>query len=125
MNSNSTNRSFGIVFFVFFFIVSVYPILKGGELRTWSLVLSLIFLLLGIVNSRFLTPLNLVWMKFGELLGKIVSPIVLGFIFFLVITPIGLFMKLIGKDLLKTKLSKDKTYWIKRSKNITSMKRQF
>ena len=125
MYSNSTNRSFGIVFFVFFFIVSVYPILKGGELRTWSLVLSLIFLLLGIVNSRFLTPLNLVWMKFGELLGKIVSPIVLGFIFFLVITPIGLFMKLIGKDLLKTKLSKDKTYWIKRSKNITSMKRQF
>ena len=125
MNSNSTNRSFGIVFFVFFFIVSVYPILKGGELRTWSLVLSLIFLLLGIVNSKFLTPLNLVWMKFGELLGKIVSPIVLGFIFFLVITPIGLFMKLIGKDLLKTKLSKDKTYWIKRSKNITSMKRQF
>ncbi len=125
MNSNSTNRSFGIVFFVFFFIVSVYPILKGGELRTWSLVLSLIFLLLGIVNSRFLTPLNLVWMKFGELLGKIVSPIVLGLIFFLVITPIGLFMKLIGKDLLKTKLSKDKTYWIKRSKNITSMKRQF
>ena len=125
MNSNSTNRSFGIVFFVFFFIVSVYPILKGGELRTWSLVLSLIFLLLGIVNSRFLTPLNLVWMKFGELLGKIVSPIVLGFIFFLVITPICLFMKLIGKDLLKTKLSKDKTYWIKRSKNITSMKRQF
>ena len=122
----SSNRSFGIVFFVVFFIIAVYPIFKGGDLRTWSIVISLIFLVLGILNSKLLLPLNKIWFKFGLFLGKLVSPIVMGIIFFLVVTPIGLFMKLIGKDLIGLKIQKNiNSYWIKREKNITTMKRQF
>jgi len=113
-----SNRSFGIVFFIVFLIIGTYPIFFQGELRIWSLIVSIIFLLLGIINSRFLSPLNLLWFKFGMLLGRIVSPIVMGLVFFLVVTPTGLLMRLFGKDPLNTKFSKDDSYWIKREKNI-------
>ena len=82
-------------------------------------------MVLGLLNSRLLGPLNLTWIKFGEVLGKIVAPIVMALIYFIIITPIGLFMRLIGKDLLNTKFSKDNSYWMKKQKNIGSMKRQF
>ena len=121
----SSNRSFGIVFFVVFFIIAVYPIFKGGDLRTWSIVISLIFLVLGILNSKLLLPLNKIWFKFGLFLGKLVSPIVMGIIFFLVVTPIGLFMKLLGKDLLNLKLNKKNTYWVEKEEQKSKMKNQF
>ena len=120
-----SNRSFGIVFFIFFLIVGTYPIFFQGELRIWSLIVSIIFFLLGIINSRFLTPLNLLWFKFGMLLGRIVSPIVMGLVFFLVVTPTGLIMRILNKNLLRLKKKNIKTYWIERSSIKSDMKNQF
>ena len=120
-----SNRSFGIVFFIFFLIVGTYPIFFQGELRIWSLIVSIIFLLLGIINARFLTPLNLLWFKFGMLLGRIVAPIVMGLVFFLVVTPTGLIMRILNKNLLRLKKKNIKTYWIERSSIKSDMKNQF
>ena len=121
-----TNRNFGIVFFIIFLLISIWPIIDGqSSIRLWSLVISLIFLALGILNSKLLSPLNFAWMKLGEILGKIIAPIVMSLIFFIVITPIGLLKRLTGKDLLKLKFSKKNSYWIKRNKTLGSMKRQF
>ena len=122
----SSNRSFGIVFFIIFLIISLYPLIEGGELRVWSIVISIIFLILGILNSKILTPFNKLWMKLGILLGAIVSPIVMGIVFFGVITPIGLIMKLFGKDVLNLKIDKSKnTYWTLKKKVPSKMKDQF
>ena len=121
----SSNRSFGIVFFIFFLIIAVYPFLKDGNLRIWSLIVSLIFLILGIINSNILLPLNKLWFKFGIFLGKIISPIIMGIIFFLVVTPIGLLMRLIGKDVLNLKYSNHKSYWIEKKGPKSKMKNQF
>ena len=103
-----SNRSFGIVFFIVFFIISLFPLLKGNDVRIWSLLVSLIFLVLGLINSNILSPLNKLWFKFGLLLGNFISPIVMGLVFFLVVTPTGLFMRLIGKDLLNLNKKKRK-----------------
>ena len=120
-----TNRSFGIVFFLVFLLISIYPILKDGNIRLWSLAIAIIFLLLGIVNSKLLSPLNKLWFKFGLLLGQIVSPLIMGLIFFVVVTPIGIIMRLLNKDLLNLKYNKNKTYWIKKSGPKSKMKNQF
>ena len=121
-----TNRSFGIVFFVFFLIISILPLLNENGIRKWSIGISLLFLILGLLNSKFLTPLNKLWFKFGLLLGSIVAPIVMGVVFFLVITPTGFLLKLFGKDILNKKYNiKKKTYWISRNKENNSMKQQF
>ena len=120
-----SNRSFGIVFFIVFLLISIYPLLNNESIRFWSLTISLIFLILGIFNSKFLTQLNKIWFKFGILLGKIISPLVMGFIFFFVVTPIGLLMKLLKKDLLNLKYSKDKSYWIEKTEPKSKMKNQF
>ena len=122
----SSNRNFGLVFFVVFLIVSLWPLIHGEPIRIWSTIISLFFLILGLMNSKLLTPLNQLWFKFGIILGAIVAPIVMGFIFFLVVTPIGLVMRIMGKDLLNKKYDKKKnTYWINRYKNMSSMKKQF
>ena len=122
----SSNRSFGLLFFVIFLIVSLWPLTHEGSIRIWSVIISVIFLILGLLNSKFLTPLNLLWFKFGMILGAIVSPIVMGIIFFLVVTPIGLVLSIMGKDVLNKKYNKKKeTYWIKRETPIGPMKRQF
>ena len=120
-----SNKSFGIVFFLFFLIVAIYPMFFDGNLRVWSIIISIIFLMLGLLNSRVLTPLNLLWFKFGILLGSIVSPIVMGLVFFVIVTPTGLIMKFLNKDLLNLKKSKSKSYWIKRTTLKTDMKDQF
>ena len=125
MEKISSNKSFGILFCIVFVLIAVWPLMYEGSLRIWPIPISFIFLVLGLLNSKLLSPLNLVWVKFGELLGKIIAPIVMIIIYFVIITPIGLFMRLAGKDLLNTKFSKDNSYWIKREKNIGSMKRQF
>tara|TARA_B100000965_G_scaffold374307_1_gene365475 strand:+ start:416 stop:799 length:384 start_codon:yes stop_codon:yes gene_type:complete len=120
-----SNRSFGIVFSIVFLLIAIYPLINNEELRIWSLVIAIIFLALGLINSKVLTPLNKLWFKFGLLLGRIISPIVMGLIFFLVVTPIGLIMRIIGKDLLNLKLNKDKSYWIEKSGPKSKMKNQF
>tara|TARA_Y200000002_G_C22504667_1_gene588727 strand:- start:352 stop:729 length:378 start_codon:yes stop_codon:yes gene_type:complete len=125
MEKISSNRSFGILFCIVFGLISVWPIIEGGSLRVWSISISVIFLILGLLNSQLLKPLNFIWIKFGELLGKFFAPIVMAIIYFAIITPIGLFMRLIGKDLLNIKFLKKNSYWIKRDKKVGSMKRQF
>ena len=119
-----SNKSFGIVFFVVFVVIAFYPLINQEESRLWALVTALIFLILGLINSSLLTPLNLLWLKFGMLLGKVVSPIIMGLVFFGVVTPTGLIMKLFNKDLLKLKRKDKKSYWIER-KNKSEMKNQF
>ena len=121
----SSNRSFGIVFFVVFLLVGLWPMLNNSDLRIWSLILSIIFLFLGLLNSRILTPLNIVWFKFGMLLGKVISPIVMGLIFFVVVTPTAIILKLFNKDVLSLKKNKSNSYWRKNSNYKTSMKNQF
>ena len=121
----SSNRSFGILFFIVFFLISIWPLLNGENIRIWSLVISLIFLSLGLFNSKILFPLNKAWVRLGEFLGKIIAPIVMAMIFFAILTPLSLIIKLFGKDLLKTKFIKTNSYWLKREKNVTSMKKQF
>ena len=120
-----SNKSFGIVFFVVFLLISLYPLINNESIRVWSLVISLIFLVLGILNSNILSPLNKLWFKFGIFLGKIISPIIMGIIFFLVVTPIGLIMRLIGKDVLNLKYSDNKSYWIEKTGPKSKMKNQF
>jgi|TARA_B100001029_G_scaffold46094_1_gene36445 hypothetical protein len=120
-----SNRNFGIVFTIVFLIISFWPLIKGGDLRNWSLIISFIFFALALLNSKILTPLNKIWMKFGLLLGKIVSPIVMGFIFFFVVTPTGIIMRLLGKDLLNLKKNNQSTYWIKKDNKNSNMKNQF
>ena len=120
-----SNRSFGIVFFTVFLLIALYPLINEENLRLWSLVISLIFLVLGLINSQILTPLNKLWFKFGILLGKIVSPIIMGTIFFFVVTPIGFIMKAIGKDLINLKYNNNKSYWIEKTGPKSKMKNQF
>ena len=125
MQKRASNRSFGLLFFFVFLIITFWPLLNSEAIRLWALIISLTFLFLGILNSKILSPLNKGWIKFGELLGKIIAPIVMFLVFFIILTPIGMLLKLFGKDLLKIKKNKlIKSYWINR-KNITSMDRQF
>ena len=121
----SSNRSFGIVFFLFFLIVALWPMINKADIRLWSLVISIIFLILGVINSKILTPINKLWFKFGLFLGKIVSPLVMGAIFFLVVTPTGIIMRLMRKDLLNLKKNNSKTYWLEKKNENNSMKNQF
>ena len=125
MKHNENNKSFGILFFIVFLLIAIWPVIDSGSIRFWSVAISLIFLILGILNSTILTPLKKGWIKLGEILGKVIAPIVMGFVYFIIITPIGLLMRLLGKDLLNIKYNKNKSYWIKRTKNINTMKRQF
>ena len=121
-----SNRSFGIVFFIVFVLIATYPLINQGEVRIWSLIISFLFLFLGLLNSKILTPLNKLWFRFGLFLGKIISPIVMGVIFFLVVTPIGLLMRFFGKDVLNLKINKKKSsYWIEKVGPKSKMKNQF
>ena len=120
-----SNRSFGILFFIVFLIIALWPLKNNGDVRIIPICISLIFLILGLFNSNLLKPLNLLWMKFGLMLGKIIAPIVMMIVFFIFLTPLSFILKLFDKDLLKIKFTKNKSYWIIRKKNIGSMKKQF
>ena len=120
-----TNRNFGTVFFLVFLIISLFPLLKNENIRIWSIIIALVFLVLGLLNSKFLTPLNKIWFRFGIILGNFVSPIVMGIVFFVIVTPTSLIMKSLGKNLLNLKKGNKKTYWIERSKIKSKMKNQF
>ena len=129
MNRNklkmSSNKSFGIVFFVCFLIISLFPLFKDGNIRIWAIVTAITFLILGLLNSPFLNPLNKIWFKFGILLGGIMSPIVMGLVFFIVVTPTSLIMRMLGKNLLGLKKDNKKSYWVERSPLKSKMKNQF
>ena len=120
-----SNRNFGIVFFVVFLIISLWPLLSQNDVRIWSLVISGIFLILGLINSKLLLPLNKIWFKFGILLGNFIAPIVMGIVYFMVVTPTGLIMRLLGKDLLNLKKNNKDTYWIDKDNSNNDLKNQF
>ena len=120
-----SNRSFGIVFFIVFLLIAIYPLINQGEIRAWSVLISLLFLILGIINSKILTPLNKAWFKFGIFLGKIISPIIMGIIFFFVVTPIAFLMRILKKDLLNLKYNKNSSYWVEKTDPKSAMKNQF
>ena len=120
-----SNRNFGIVFCIVFLLIAFYQILKNGDIRVWSLVVAIIFIFLAIIDSKILSPLNYLWIKFGFLLGKFISPIVLAIIFFLVVTPISLLLKIFGKDVLLLKKNESKSYWIQKNDQKSRMKNQF
>tara|TARA_B100000214_G_C23919998_1_gene605556 strand:+ start:15 stop:383 length:369 start_codon:yes stop_codon:yes gene_type:complete len=121
----SSNKSFGIVFFIVFLILAIYPLKNNGNIIIYLLIISFVFLALGLTNSQLLTPLNKIWFKFGIFLGKIVSPLVMGIIFFLLVTPIGILMRLFKKDLLNLKYNSKKSYWIKKNEIKSKFKNQF
>ena len=126
MNKKSSNKSFGILFFVVFLGLGLWPLTNDNSPNIYLIIISIIFLILGLLNSKLLSPLNSFWIKFGELLGKIIAPVVMAIIYFLILTPISLMVRLFGKDLLGVKFSKQlKTYWIKRKKDLGSMDKQF
>ena len=126
MNKKSSNKSFGILFFLVFLGLGLWPLTNDNSPNIYLIIISIIFLILGLLNSKLLSPLNSFWIKFGELLGKIIAPVVMVIIYFLILTPISLIVRLFGKDLLGLKFSKQlKTYWIKRKKDLGSMDKQF
>ena len=121
----SSNRSFGVLFAFVFSLVAFWPILNQNEIRIWSLIIAIAFLILGFLNSKLLTPLNKIWFRFGIFLGNFISPIIMGIIFFFVVTPTGLIMKLFNRDLINLKKSNKKSYWIEKKDIKSSMKNQF
>ena len=126
MNSKSSNRSFGFLFFVVFLIIGLWPLKNGGNINSYFLIASAIFLFLGLINAKILSPLNKMWIKFGEILGIVIAPIVMAIVYFIFLTPVSLIVRVLGKDLLGLKFLKEKkSYWIKRKKNLNSMRKQF
>ena len=126
MKSQSSNKSFGLLFFVVFLIIGLWPLKNGENLNFYFIAVSIIFLILGLINSKLLSPLNKSWIKLGEILGIIIAPIVMALVYFVILTPVSFIVRIFGKDLLSLKLLKDKeTYWIKRKKSLSSMKKQF
>ena len=121
----SSNKSFGIVFAIVFFLIALWPIINSNDIRIWSLIVSIIFLILGLMNSSILTPINKIWFRLGILLGNFIAPIVMGIIFFFVVTPIGLIMRLLGRDLIKLKKNNENSYWIEKKDAESSMRKQF
>ena len=126
MKSQSSNKSFGLLFFVVFLIIGLWPLKNGENLNIYFITASVVFLILGLLNSKLLTPLNKSWIKLGEILGIIIAPIVMALVYFVILTPVSFIVRMFGKDLLNLKFLKEKeTYWIKRKKNLGSMKKQF
>ncbi len=121
----SSNKSFGILFSIVFLILGLWPLKNSQDPNYYIIIIALVFLLLGVINSKILTPLNKAWVKFGEILGRIVAPIVMALVYFVILTPISLIMRILGKDLLELKKTNNDTYWIKREKNIGTMDKQF
>jgi hypothetical protein len=127
INSSKSLRDnivFGSLFFIFFLIIGLYPLKSGGVIRVWSVVFSLVFLIITIIRPNLFTFLNRLWIQFGILLGKIISPIVMGFVFFFVVTPTGIFVRILKKDVMGLKRGTS-SYWINREDKVQSMKKQF
>jgi hypothetical protein len=122
--NKKNNIFFGILFFIFFLIIGLYPLISNGPIRIWSVILSLVFLIITIIRPNLFTYLNRLWIKFGILLGKIISPIIMGVVFFFVVTPVGILVKILKKDVMRLKRG-ETSYWINRKDKLQSMKKQF
>ena len=126
MKPESSNRSFGLLFFIVFLILGLWPLKNSQSINFFFIIVSVIFLFLGLLNSKLLSPLNKIWIKFGEILGSIIAPIIMAFVFFIFLTPISFIVRLFGKDLLGIKFNKSiESYWIKRKKKLGPMRKQF
>ena len=126
MKSQSSNRSFGLLFFTVFIVVGLWPVTKGETANIYLILISLFFLIFGLINSKILSPFNKAWIKLGEILGLIIAPIIMALVYFIILTPISLIVRMFGKDLLGLKFLKNQdTYWTKRKKKIGTMKKQF
>ena len=126
MKLQSSNRSFGLLFFIVFIVVGLWPVIKGETANIYLILISLFFLIFGLINSKILSPFNKAWIKLGEILGLIIAPIIMALVYFIILTPISLIVRMFGKDLLGLKfLKKQDTYWIKRVKKLGTMKKQF
>ena len=126
MKSQSSNRSFGLLFFIVFIVVGLWPVIKGETANIYLILISLFFLIFGLINSKILSPFNKAWIKFGEILGLIIAPIIMALVYFIILTPISLIVRMLGKDLLGLKfLKKQDTYWTRRKKKLGTMKKQF
>ena len=126
MHKKSSNKSFGILFFLVFLGFGLWPLTKEMSPNIYLITISVIFLILGLLNSKLLSPLNNLWIKFGEILGKVMAPIVMAVVYFLILTPISLLVRLFGKDLIEMKFNNNvKSYWIKRKKHLGTMDKQF
>ena len=126
MKSQSSNRSFGLLFFIVFIVVGLWPVIKGEAANIYLIMISLFFLIFGLINSKILSPFNKAWIKLGEILGLIIAPIIMALVYFIILTPISLIVRMLGKDLLGLKfLKKQDTYWTKRKKKLGTMKKQF
>ena len=126
MKSQSSNRSFGLLFFLVFLILGLWPLKNSLDPNLYLISISAVFLILGLINSKILSPLNKLWIKFGEILGMVIAPLVMALVYFIVLTPVSLIVRIFGKDLLGLKFLKQKdSYWINRKKKRLSMKKQF
>ena len=126
MKSESSNRSFGLLFFIVFLILGLWPLKNSQSFNLFFITVAIIFLFLGLINSKLLSPLKKIWIKFGEILGSIIAPIIMALVYFIFLTPISIIVRLFGKDLLGIKLNKSiDSYWIKRKKKLGPMRKQF
>ena len=126
MKPQNSNKSFGLLFFIVFLIIGMWPLKNGDSLNIYFIAISITFLILGLINSKLLSPLNKIWIKLGEILGIIISPIVMFLVYFIILTPVSLIVRLFGKDLLGLKFfKKNESYWIIRKSNLGSMNNQF
>ncbi len=122
--NKKNNITFGILFFIFFLIIGLYPLVSVGVVRIWSVILSLVFLIITIIRPNLFTFLNRLWTQFGVLLGKIISPIVMCLVFFFVVTPIGVLTRVLKKDVMGLKRGAS-SYWINRKDKLQLMNKQF
>jgi hypothetical protein len=121
----SPEKKFGIFFSIIFSAIGLWPLLNQGSIRLWSIVIAFLFLAAALLLPKSLRKLNNNWIKLGEILGKIIAPIIMALVFFIILVPVSFIVRILGKDLLKLKFLKNNTYWVERKKNITTMDKQF
>ena len=121
----SSSKSFGYLFFGLFLILSLWPVLNDNSINFLFLSISTVFFILTILKAKILDFLNNYWIKLGELLGRVVAPIIMFLVFFVIVTPLSLLTKLLKKDLLNISFNDSKTYWTNKVKKIDSMDKQF
>ena len=126
MNNKSSNKSFGILFFIVFLGFGLWPLTKNLSPNIYLIIIASCFLILGVLDSKILTPLNNLWIQLGEFLGKLIAPVVMALIYFFILTPVSLIVRVFGKDLLSLKFLKEQeSYWRQRKKDIGKMDKQF